>query len=401
MAPIITSILDTDLYKLSMMQAILFGYPAVDVEYEFINRGKHAFPVDRSEHPNFPLDFQDELRDQVRCLSGLALTNDERVFLKGACPYLKRAYLDFLAGYRFDPKEVQINQEGERLSVKICGPWYRTVLWEVPLMAIISELFYKIKGMESPGTEAVRQIAAKKAKRLGDAGCMFADFGTRRRFSRQVHRETVEMMKDVSTRAWKETLIGTSNVDLAYRFGLRPIGTHAHEWFMAIAAMYGYPNANANALKAWTKEYHGDLGIALTDTFTSKAFFPQFTKDFAKLFDGVRHDSGDPIEFAERAIAHYRSLDIQPLEKTIVFSDGLDVEKAIKIREWCRGKIKCSFGIGTHFTNDVGHTPLNIVIKMTRCNDLPTVKLSDVNGKHTGDKESINAVLRVLGLSKP
>lgn len=382
----IKSLLDEDLYKLTMQQAILFGrfagisYQGVDCEYLFINRGGNEFPGG----------FKDQLRDAVDKMAMLALTYQEQQFLRGL-RYLKRAYIDFLAGYRFDPNEVYITQQGGELHVRIKGPWYRTVLWEVPLMALISELHFEMTGAKADPDYLNR--AVKKADALRQAGCKVADFGTRRRFSFEVQDRVVEVMK-----AGLPTFTGTSNVYLAMKHGITPIGTHAHEWFMAHAALFGFQQANRFALEAWTDEFDGDLGHALSDTFTSKVFFEQFGMDLSKMFDGVRQDSGDPLIFAEMAIDHYKKLRINPQFKTIIFSDGLDVNSAIVIQNYCQGRIGCAFGIGTNFTNDVGVKPLNMVIKMISCNGIPTVKLSDVPGKHTGDPKTAEICKFQLGI---
>lgn len=389
---IINSILDTDLYKITMAQAILFGkmggipYESVDVEYEFINRGNHKFPKN----------FDIALKNEIKHMSTLQLLSDERKFLESNCTYLKRSFLDFLSGYRFNPEEVQVNQTENNLSVKIKGPWYRTVFWEVPLMAMISELFYKMSNLgQEIDIEKVYQDASNKCFRLQTSLSVFSDFGTRRRFSYEVHDNVVHGLMNGGHQAF----VGTSNVHFAHKYKLTPIGTHAHEWFMAHASLFGYKMANRYALEAWSNEYTGNLGIALSDTFTSKVFFEQFTVELAKLFDGTRWDSGDPIVYARNMINHYNKLKIDTASKVIVFSDGLTVDRSIEINKWCRENyIGARFGIGTHFTNDVGVKPLNIVIKLTKCNGTPTVKLSDSPGKETGPKEEINYCKYVLGI---
>ena len=223
-----------------------------------------------------------------------------------------------------------------------------------------------------------------------------ADFGTRRRRSYEIHRLVIENLHDV--------LVGTSNVHLAEQFDITPIGTHAHEWFMFHGAKYGYQSATYKSLEKWSDTYRGSLGIALTDTYTTDVFLQDFDMYFAKLFDGVRHDSGDPIEFGEKIIEHYKSLGIDPMSKTIVFSDGLNVPKAVEITEHFRNKIKTSFGIGTNLTNDTGVIPLNMVIKLSGIYDrnsrkIHAVKLSDNVGKNTSDsQEAIENCKFTLGL---
>jgi nicotinate phosphoribosyltransferase len=378
------SILDTDLYKLTMQQAVHRLYPWMQVEYTFINRGQTSFPSW----------FARKLQETVGSMADLQLQESEVTFLKGACPFLSPVYLDFLKSYRFDPTEVGIQQQAGDLQVSVKGPWYRTILWEVPLMAAISELYFQ-------GTEVdrdhCRQVNQEKAERFRRHNVRFADFGTRRRFSFQNQLQVLQDFIDFP----ESTLVGTSNVWMAKLFDLRPIGTHAHEWFMVHGALNGYRLANKTALDAWSRVYEGDLGIALTDTYTTEMFLRSFNSVYARLFDGIRHDSGDPLEFADLLVEHYRRLRIDPMSKTIVFSDGLSVDKAIKIQYHCQDKIQVSFGIGTHLTNDVGATPLNMVIKLTSCQErsgtwYPTVKLSDTPGKHTGAPEEIEQCLRTV-----
>ena len=384
---VLNSILDTDLYKLTMQQAVIKVYPEAQACYTFINRGGTAFPNGFAFH----------LRRAVNELSFLSLTAHEEEFLKDNCYYLSSPYIDFLKGYRYDPKEVEIVQEGDDLKLTISGPWYRTILWEVPLMALISELYFKtVRPAGLLPEPQLRDLNVAKAERLEKLGASFADFGTRRRFSFDNHLKVVHDLCKAATK-----MRGTSNLHFAMMYGLTPIGTQAHEWFMFHGAQFGFQMANDVALKEWVKVYQGDLGIALSDTFTTGAFFNAFTTKYAKLFDGIRHDSGNPIEFAEKVIQHYKRLSIDPTTKTIVFSDGLNVDKVEKIHTWCKDKIRCSYGIGTHFTNDVGATPLNIVIKMSQCRMperswLPTIKLSDDPGKHTGPKENVDLCKRTL-----
>jgi nicotinate phosphoribosyltransferase len=241
----------------------------------------------------------------------------------------------------------------------------------------------------------------KKAALFNYGNVKVADFGTRRRYSFDVQKEMIE---DLSSRMTKGLFVGTSNVYLAYLYNLTPIGTEAHEWFMFHAAKYGFQMANELGLKHWADVYNGDLGTALCDTFTTEAFLKAFNKKYSKLYDGVRQDSGDVYEFANKLINHYKKLGIDPLSKTIVFSDSLDPQKACDINKWCNGIIKCSFGIGTNLSNDVGVTPLNMVIKMNAVKILeeerwlPTIKLSDVSGKHTGDTKMIEVCKYLLNI---
>jgi len=386
---IIKSILDTDLYKLTMQNAVTKLYPYSQVEYSFINRGGTEFP----EH------FAEQLRWEIREMEKLKMNSLEKEFLLKKCYYLDPAYIDFLYGYQFDSTEVGVIQKGGDLKISIKGPWYRTILWEVPLMAIISELYFRITNPPIISYEEQIKNNANKASSFRMNDLLFADFGTRRRFSYEVQNTFVEQM--ANSAMLKNNFVGTSNVHLACKYNLTPIGTHAHEWFSFHAAKFGYKMANKSAMDAWAYVYRGDLGIALPDTFTSDVFFKQFERKFAKLYDGVRHDSGDPVEFIDKTINHYIKLGIDPKSKTIVFSDGLNVKASLSIANYCRGKIKYSFGIGTHFSNDVGAKPLNMVIKMITAKPegeewIPVIKLSDIEGKHTGDFAEITICKQIL-----
>jgi nicotinate phosphoribosyltransferase len=383
----INTILDNDLYKFSMQNAVIKLFPRAKVRYQFINRGKS----------NFPDGFSENLRKEIAKMGNLALTKEEKFFLQNKCYYFDPTYFDFLQGYRYDSSEVGVIQKGGDLQVFIEGYWYRTILWEVPLMAMISELYFKMTGEETFPEIKITEIVKQKAAQFNMLGVTVADFGTRRRYSLENQDRVVNILKTYG----RPSFIGTSNVYLAMKYDIIPVGTHAHEWFMFHAAKYGYKMANKLALENWVEVYGGDLGIALSDTFTTEVFFKSFNTKFAKLFDGVRQDSGDPINFAEKTIEHYNKLRIDPMSKTIVFSDALNPQTVEEIAKFCRNKIKMSFGIGTNLTNDVGVKPLNIVIKMIEAKSQnqdwePTIKLSDAPGKHTGNEESIQLCKGVL-----
>lgn len=381
------SILDNDFYKITMQNAVVKLFPNEKVKYQFINRGKHFFPEG----------FDAELRKSIDAMAALKLTKNEKEYLHITCPYLDLPYLDFLAGYQYDPSEVKITQTGNDLDVTVEGEWYRTILWEVPILALISELYYAMNHLERNSNNFVLENTLQKADRLHKLGVTFAEFGTRRRHSYRVQDLVLEaLVQDQSGK-----FIGSSNIHFAMKFGVKPIGTHAHEWFMFHAAEYGFKMANNISLEHWVDVYRGDLGVALSDTYTTEVFFQQFDKKFAKLFDGVRHDSGDPIEFADKTIAHYVKNGINPLFKYIIFSDGLNLEKVEEITKACSGKIGISFGIGTNLTNDVGLKPMNIVMKLvgvqaTNGDWIPTVKLSDEHGKYTGDPKMIELAKEFL-----
>ena len=380
--PMIKSIIDDDLYKLSMQAAILKYRQNVPVRYVYSNRRPEGM---------FNQAFADALLDELEAMRTLRLTPDEERWLAEQCPFLGKDYLAFLRGYEYNPAEINFEVKDGELSLDINGPWERTILWEVPSMATISELFFR--HCDTNWTHNGRAIQAQlqdKATTLN--WCKWADFGTRRR------RSYITQDLAVSTFKGQNGFVGTSNVHLAMKHGVKPIGTMAHEWFMGISALEGLRYANRHALRIWSDVFHGNLGIALTDTFGTEAFFGDFDTPLAKLYDGVRHDSGDPIEFGEKVISHYQNLNISPAGKTIVFSDGLDPEEAVRINKCFRDRIGVSFGIGTNFTNDYeGSKALNMVIKMWSCNDIPVVKLSDVLGKQIGDADALRVARWTFG----
>lgn len=385
--PILSSILDNDFYKITMQQGVIRLFPAAKARYAFINRGKHSFPDG----------FAKALREAVNEMATLKLSREEKHFLQVNCPYLDPVYLDFLEGYRYNPEEIHITQNGDQLEVHVEGLWYRTILWEVPLMSLICELFYILNDSQRISNNEVINHTKEKIENYRRLGVTVAEFGTRRRYSYQVHRLVLQALSQYGDGSF----IGTSNVHMAMIHKTKPIGTHAHEWFMFHAARYGFKMANATGLEHWVAVYRGDLGIALSDTYTTEVFFKQFDKMFSKLFDGVRHDSGDALLFADKVISHYNSMGIDPRTKTIIFSDGLNYEKVARIADHCRDKIGMSFGIGTNLTNDAGPAAMNIVIKMTEAQPkdgewTEVVKLSDEHGKYTGTERMINLAKTIL-----
>ena len=326
----IHSILDTDQYKLSMQQAVLQLFPNAEVEYRFTNRGSQKFTNN----------FLKKLREAIKLLADIKLKDNELEWLKQNCPYFTTQYLAYLKNYRFNPKEVQCSLShsdtgicGENdLVLSINGPWHSTILWEVPLMAIISELYFN----EHDGWDISNQYtrASEKGKRLADAGCLLADFGTRRRRSNLVQQSIIMALVDHCP-----TFVGTSNMHFAMLHNLKPIGTMAHEWVMGDSVSEGLRNANYYALQNWVRVYNSDLGIALTDTYGLSSFLDNFNIRMSRLYNGVRHDSGSPFVFTDRIIDHYKKMGIDSMSKTIVFSDGLNVDRAIKIQEYCQNKL--------------------------------------------------------------
>ncbi|MBF1377158.1 MAG: nicotinate phosphoribosyltransferase [Porphyromonadaceae bacterium] len=389
---IIQSVLDTDLYKFTTSYAYSKLYPRAYGQFRFIDRGKTTYPQG----------FAEELKKEIQEMSKLALTKDEASFLYRELPYLPPTYIDFVRGFRFDPEEVKVEQDAEgHLSIIAEGLLYRVTLWETPILALVSELYYKILGAQ-PDMEYTERTIISKARKLAEHGITFSMFGMRRRFSAAIEDRVTELLKEHAA----GYLFGTSNVYYAYKHGLRVSGTHPHEWIQFHGAMFGYKMANYMAMEDWINVYDGDLGTVLTDTYTTDVFMRNFSKKHAMLFTSLRHDSGDPLQFTEKVIARYRELRVDPTIKYIIFSDGLDPERAIEIANYCKGRIGASFGIGTNFSNDVGNgvRPMNIVMKLWKCKMTekerwnPCVKLSDVDGKHTGEPEEIELAQRTLGL---
>ncbi|NUO73344.1 MAG: nicotinate phosphoribosyltransferase [Frateuria sp.] len=383
---IIQSLLDTDLYKFSMMQVVLHHYPAAQVEYRF-----------KCRNPGVDLvPYIDEIRAELDALCGLRFTAEELDYLRG-WRYIKSDFVDFLGLFQLNAKYVSIapaaSGNGE-IEIRIVGPWLHTILFEVPLLAIVNEVYFRSTQPDLDLAEGRRRLHAKVALLRGDAeyaDCRIADYGTRRRFSRQWHEEVVRTLRD----GLGEQLAGTSNVWLAWKLGLTPLGTLAHEYLQAHQALGPrLRDSQRVALETWAREYRGDLGIALSDVYGLDAFLRDFDMYFCKLFDGTRHDSGDPFAWGEKVLAHYRANRVDPRSKILVFSDALDLPRVMRLYRHFRGRCQLAFGVGTNLTNDVGPVPLQIVIKMVRCNGQPVAKLSDSPGKNMCDDPAYVAYLR-------
>jgi nicotinate phosphoribosyltransferase len=382
---IIKSLLDTDLYKFTMMQVVLHHFPGAQVEYRF-----------KCRNPDVDLTpYVGEIRDEIRALTRLRFTAAELAYLRG-WRFFKSDYVDLLGLFQLDERFITVDRlpgsEGE-IDIAIKGPWLHTILFEVPLLAIVSEVYFR---NHCPGldlTEGRRRLAAKVGQINGVADPEFriADYGTRRRFSRAWQDEVVETLKQ----GIGQKFVGTSNVLLAMDHGLTPLGTMAHEYLQACQAVGPrLRDSQIFAFNTWAREYRGDLGIALSDVCGMDAFLRDFDLFFCKLFDGVRHDSGDPFEWGEKLIAHYQRMRIDPHTKAMVFSDSLNVPLAIRLFNYFRGRMQTAFGIGTNLTNDVGVDPLQIVVKMTRCNGQPVAKISDEPTKTMDYDPSYVAYLR-------
>ena len=370
---IIQSLLDTDYYKLTMMQAVLHHYPNAEVEWAFRSRsGEDLTP------------YLDEIRRQIEALADLRVSQAELAFLEGI-HYMQPDFIRFLGLFRFDLRHVRVELEAGELVVYLRGPWLHVILFEVPLLAIISEVRNRARYPEVTLEQAEARLDEKLQWLRSEAtedelkGFNLADFGTRRRFSFAVQAMVVQRLKH----DFPGNFVGTSNIHLARTLNLKPMGTMAHEWIMAHQQLGPrLIDSQSAALDCWAREYRGALGIAITDCITMDAFMADFDQYLAKLFDGLRHDSGDPVEWAEKAIGHYQRLGIDPMTRQLVFSDGLDFPKALGIYRALAGRSNTSYGIGTQLTCDIpGVEPTNMVIKMTSCNGQPVAKISDSPGK--------------------
>ncbi|HFN3650872.1 nicotinate phosphoribosyltransferase [Enterobacter hormaechei] len=388
-SPVLHTLLDTDAYKLHMQQAVFHHYHDVHVAAEFRCRGDDLLGI-----------YADSIREQVDAMQHLALTDDEYQWLSGL-PFFKADYLNWLRDFRYKPELVTVTNDNGKLDIRLTGPWREVIMWEVPLLAVISELAHRYRSPETGVTQAVAALENKLVEfnqlteGLDMSRFRLMDFGTRRRFSREVQEAIVRRLQQ---EPW---FVGTSNYDLARRLDLTPMGTQAHEWFQAHQQISpDLANSQRAALAAWLDEYPDRLGIALTDCITMDAFLRDFGPEFAERYQGLRHDSGDPVEWGEKAIAHYEKLGIDPMSKVLVFSDNLDLAKAIDLYRHFSSRVNLSFGIGTRLTCDIPQVkPLNIVIKLVECNGKPVAKLSDSPGKTIcHDKAFVRALRKAFDL---
>ena len=381
---IIASLLDTDLYKFTMMQVVLHHFPGAQVECRFKCRNQD---VDLTP-------YIDEIREEIRGLCSLHFAPDELAYLRG-WRFFRSDFVDLLGLFRLDERFIRVDRVAEsdrEIDITISGPWLHTILFEVPVLAIVSEVYVRNMHPGASLAEGRTRLVAKidRINAVADPEFRIADYGTRRRFSRTWHEEVVQTLAS----GIGPKFVGTSNVNFAMQMGLTPLGTMAHEYLQACQAVGPrLRDSQVFAFNTWAREYRGDLGIALSDVCGMDAFLRDFDLFFCKLFDGVRHDSGDPFEWGEKLIAHYQRMRIDPRTKTMVFSDSLNVPLAIRLFDYFRGRMHTAFGIGTNLTNDVGFEPLSIVIKMTRCNGQPVAKISDEPSKTMGYDPSYVAYL--------
>jgi len=383
---IIDSLLDTDLYKFTMMQVVLHRFPGAQVEYRFKCR---TAGIDLT--PDI-----DRIREEVRALCTLRFGEDELDYLR-RLRFLRSDFVDFLGLFQLNTKYIRIEPAADRpgeIDVLIQGPWLHTILFEIPVLAIVNELYFRRTAPAPDLTEGRRRLRRKIGSIRDDStlsGVRIADYGTRRRFSRAWQEEVLRTLKS----DFGENLAGTSNVMYARAHGLTPLGTMAHEYLQACQALGPrLRDSQTFAFETWAGEYRGDLGIALSDVYGMEAFLRDFDLYFCKLFDGARHDSGDPLQWGERLIAHYEHNRVDPRTKTLVFSDALTFERVIELYRRFHHRARLAFGVGTHLTNDLGYMPLQIVIKMVRCNGQPVAKLSDSPEKNMCDDSAYVAYLR-------
>ena len=386
----IKSILDTDFYKFSTSYAYMKLYPDAEGTFEFCDRANTVYNEK----------FIDMLGIELASLGMLSLTEDEFNYTCKEIRFIPQCYWEWLRSFKFDFNKIKFDLDEEgHLHISVTDKLYKVTLYETPILAIVSETYNHWMDNTPHSDEILARLEPKIAL-SNEYKLKFSEFGMRRRFGYMVQDMICAELK-----AKAQYCTGTSNVHMAMKHGMKVIGTHPHEWFMFHGAQFGYKQANYLALENWVNVYDGDLGIALSDTFTTEVFLKNFSRKHAKLFDGVRHDSGDPYLFTLNVIKRYKELGIDPTTKTIIFSNALDFETYREISDYCHGRIRCAAGIGTNLTNDCGYKPSNIVMKLTKCrmNERQPwyncIKLSDDKGKHMGDINDIHACYYELGIS--
>lgn len=391
--PVVTSLLENDLYKFTMWQALLHSHPAAHAEYEFTCRNRPEYPLS---------DLAEELNLQLDHLCALRFSEEELEYLRGL-RFIKPDFIDFLSLFHLQRKFIVVSTEEEKLRIRAFGPMVHTMPFEIYVLQLVNELYFRRFDRVAHIAEGLKRLERKVTlirERVDAIGSNrahpfeFFDFGLRRRFSAEMQ----DLVVSTLARELPTHFKGTSNVHLARKYQLVPIGTHAHEWFGLFQAQetVRLRNFQKAALQAWVDEYRGDLGTALTDMIGMDAFLSDFDLYFAKLFDSLRHDSGDPVVWGEKALAHYAKLKIDAHTKRLVFSDGLTVEKAFELYDHFVDRTMTGFGIGTNLTNDTGIAPLSIVMKLVRCNGQPVCKISDNSEKTSCSDPTFVAYLRQI-----
>ena len=379
------SILDTDLYKYTTSYAYMKMFPDAECTFKFTDRNR----IPRTT------EFLENYKKKMKELCMIHLTDEEFHWVVSAIPFIPMYYWEWLRSFRFEYDKMNIYlDEDNVLCIEVTDKNYKASLYEIPHLFTVPEVNNDSKPID---WDLTMSKLKDKVDLANKNGVLFSEFGTRRRFSYEVQDKVCAYLKEHA-----KTCVGTSNVHFAMKYNMRPCGTHPHEWFMFHGAQFGYTNANYMALENWVNVYDGDLVTALTDTYTTDVFFRNFSMKQAKLFDGIRQDSGDEYKFIEKAITFYNSKGIDPTTKTIIFSNALDFPKAVEIKKYCEGKIRAAFGIGTNLTCDVyapdgsKYNAENIVEKMSKCRmnaNQPwfiTIKISDDLGKHMGDNKEFD-----------
>ena len=399
-APIIQSLLDTDLYKFTMLQVVLHQFPQAHGVYEFRCRN--------NEETVYPLaEIQTELERELDALCDVKFQADELEYLR-SLRFIKSDFVDYLELFQLKRRFITVYTDHKnRLNIRVEGPIIQAMFFEIFVLAIVNELYFR--RLETPAIleEGERRLQSKvellkhyaAEQNPDEPPFLVSDFGTRRRYNLKWQEHVIRTFNQAAPDIFR----GTSNVYLAKKLGITPIGTMAHEFLQAFQALdVRLRDFQKAALEAWVHEYRGDLGIALTDVVGMDAFLRDFDLYFAKLFDGLRHDSGDPYEWGDKAYRHYKKLKIDSRTKMLTFSDGLNLEKAWALHQYFKGRFKTSFGIGTNLTNDLGHTTLNIVLKLVVCNGQSVAKISDSPGKTMTDNDTFLAYLRqVFQIDEP
>ena len=360
MKPLISHFTDNDLYTFTCQYYVLKTYPRAEVEYSFIDRNKTVYPAGCAEL----------LQEQVNYMKDVVITDEEIAFMIDKCVYLPLWYFTFLRGYRFNPAEVSISQDAEgHLSINVHGKWFSTIMWEMPLLSCISELMHILRGdIERYDAKLEESRARAKAEQIFAGGLILGDMGTRRRLSFDHQEMVIRVMKEVyESKSWPGKFTGTSNVWLAMKYGCLPLGTMSHQLISFEENVSGVFECNFNVMKKFSDVFDGDNGIYLYDCFGDKVFFSNLSKRMALMYRGLRVDSGNEEEQIEKIIAKYHELGINPATKQVVFSNGLNIDRAIEIHKYCAGRVMDSYGVGTFLTCDVtGCSPMNIVVKLTR-----------------------------------
>ncbi|MBQ9532944.1 MAG: nicotinate phosphoribosyltransferase [Prevotella sp.] len=397
MKQIITHLTDNDAYTFSCQYYVLQTYPRAEVEYTFFDRN----------HTRYPEGFAALLQEQVDGMKDVVITEEEIAFMERKMYYLPLWYFTFLRGYRFNPAEVTIHQDAEGyLSISVQGKWHSAIMWEMPILSTVSELMHELRGdLARYDADLERQRAADKTRQILQGGLVLGDMGTRRRLSFDHQDMVIRTMKDVSLQTQAPgRFTGTSNVWFAMKYDLTPIGTMSHQLISFEENVSGIFECNFNVMKKFSDVYDGDNGIYLYDCFGDRVFFSNLSKRMAMMFSGLRVDSGQEEEQTERIIEKYKSLGINPQSKQVVYSNGLNIDRAIEIHRYVDGRVQDSYGMGTFLTCDVtGCEPMNIVVKLTRGRITERrewhdcVKLSCDKGKTLGNPEKCAYLLKQIG----